>query len=384
MFLDKQSKKHRKEYIETLQAVGSVSRLFSDNEVPYLYYRSAENIFCKALKAENLSRGDITFDALKDGVGIALKTFQHRNGKCVEKIAEFNDAIEEYQGRKDQEIVEIISRLRNERIDLAIRTTDAQKMIYHLVTRKKGNFEIHEEKLEYIDSKEVKIDKKKTTGKTIWFTDGKHDYKFSKSKSTLYKKFITNSPIEKFEVDILDNPYKLLLNTDDYSIGLLNTEYDDEGTETVVLPLYSARSKKVEERSGLNQWNADDGKRKRKENEVYIPIPAWIHKKFEGFFPYDSNTGDKEPFKLTLPNGKVINAKICQGGGKGFMSNPNKDLGKWLLRHVLQIPPGEVVTNKHLKKAGIDSVVVTKVGEFDYRIDFAETGTYEEFEENHK
>ena len=56
------------------------------------------------------------------------------------------------------------------------------------------------------------------------------------------------------------------------------------------------------------------------------------------------------------------------------MSDPNKDLGKWILRDVLQLQPGEVLTYKKLLEIGIDSVVFTK--RFDiYSIDFV---VYEE------
>ena len=383
MFFENQSSQQKEEYIKTLQAVGALSNLFSDSEIPYLYYRAAENIFCRALGANNLSRSDITFDALKDGIGIALKTFQHRNGTCVEKIAEFNDAVEQYQGRSNEEIMHIISELRNERIKLAIRFTDATEMIYHLVTRKEGMFEIHEEVLDYIDIPNLVLNTKATTGKTIWFSDGIHEYKFSKSKSTLYKRFITNNPIEAFEVEILSNPYEFLLNKGvNHNVFIKNVAKVEEQYESVVLPLYSAKSGKVEEKSGLNQWNA--GGRERHEDEIYIPIPAWIHRSFEGFFPYDRHTGKKERFTLKLPNGRELSASICQSGGKGFMSNPNRELGNWLLRRVLQIPAGQLVTNDHLDEVGIDSVIITKLSDLEFQIDFAETGTYEEFEEDYK
>lgn len=377
MFFDQQSLEQQKNYIEALQAIGSISNLFSENNIPYLYYRAAENIFCDAFGAMNLSRGDITFDAIKDGVGIALKTFQHRNGNCVEKIAEFNDAVDKFQGQSDTKIMGIISDLRNKRISAAVGATSAKNMIYHLVTRKEGRFEIHEEELEFIDTKNLKLNKSKTDNKTIWFTDGKHEYKFSKSKSTLYKRFYTNKPIKDFKVEINPDPMALLLNKKSK-----NTVGQGANFNSIVLPLYSAQSGEVELKSGLNQWNA--GGRKRDKDEVYIPIPAWIHKKFEGFFPYDRHTDTKEKFQLLLPNQKILSAKICQGKGKGFMSKPNKELGKWILRDILSVPEKEIVTLDHLHKVGIDSVVVTKLDKLLFKIDFAETGSYKEFEDNNK
>ena len=40
---------------------------------------------------------------------------------------------------------------------------------------------------------------------------------------------------------------------------------------------------------------------------------------------------------------------------------------------------GTVITYEMLEKFGVDSVILTKNGELDYSIDFAEIGTYEKF-----
>ena len=82
-----------------------------------------------------------------------------------------------------------------------------------------------------------------------------------------------------------------------------------------------------------------------------------------------------------MPDGKVLSAKVCQEDGKAIMSNPNKELGKWLLRDVLELPEGTVITYQMLERFGIDSVIFTKLDELEYAIDFAETGTYENFME---
>ena len=52
--------------------------------------------------------------------------------------------------------------------------------------------------------------------------------------------------------------------------------------------------------------------------------------------------------------------KICQDNGKALMSNPNKALGKWILRDVLSLKEGEVLTYQKLKELGIDSILITK------------------------
>jgi hypothetical protein len=59
------------------------------------------------------------------------------------------------------------------------------------------------------------------------------------------------------------------------------------------------------------------------------------------------------------------------------MSNPNKALGKWLLRDVLAVPEGQVITYEDLEVYGIDSVLFTKLGDLEYKVDFCQLGTYD-------
>ena len=63
--------------------------------------------------------------------------------------------------------------------------------------------------------------------------------------------------------------------------------------------------------------------------------------------------------------------------GKAIMSNPNKTLGKWLLRDVFGLPEGTLVTYDMLRVFGIDSVMFTRIDERKYGIDFCVLGTYE-------
>ena len=135
----------------------------------------------------------------------------------------------------------------------------------------------------------------------------------------------------------------------------------------------------VAAKSGLNQWNA--GGRARDVNEIYIPYNAPDRNRCLDFFPPRDT-----PFTLHLPDGTEISAKVCQEAdktnpklGKAIMSNPNKVLGKWLLRDVFELPEKTVVTYEMLEKFGVDSVVFTKNSDGDYSVDFSEIGTYEEF-----
>lgn len=380
MFFNNQTTREQEHYIELLQVVSSLSNLFSESKTPFLYYRAAENIFCKALNANNLARGDVSFDAFKEDIGIGLKTFMHGNGKKYEKIAEFNRDIEKFRNLDDEQVMLKIAKLRNNRIAATERAHATNKMIYHLVTRKDGEFELHEEEMHYIDLDTLKLNKKKTTDKNIFFNDKNGNYKFYIAKSTLYKQFFCDNPVAAFDVEILDDPFEFLLSEESQQYYIVQEQ--DEKYEQVFLPLYSARSRKIEEKSGLNQWNA--GGRKRHQDEIYIPIPRWIHRQFEGFFPYNIITDKKEEFTLVLPNGKEISAKICQQGGKGFMSNPNKDLGHWILRTILEMPIGKVVTYDDLDRVGIDSVLITKYDDYRFKINFASKGSYEDFEDEFK
>jgi NgoFVII restriction endonuclease len=367
MFLNQQPSENQQKYFDLLKAFGALSKLFSENDVPYLYYRAHENIFCKALGASNESRGDVAVDAVKDGVGIGLKTFIFKPSQ-FEKVAEFNKAIDQYSQLQGLELAQVIAHLRNERILVSNRLYEIDTNIYHCVARAKKKFIVYEVDMPLIDIKN--ITGVKDDGKMVHFTDGLDDYKFNRSKSTLFKKFIPQQTHE-FSVDVIADPYEAIK-------GMFGAtqKIAPQATyaHTIILPLYSSKSSGpyVPERSGLNQWNAQG--RVRADNEVYIPVPAWIHKTFPDFFP-----NRDEPFDLQLPSGKYLNVKICQDGGKALMSNPNADLGEWLLRNVLALKPGELLTYQMLQAIGIDSVAISKTVNGNFEIDFKNLGTYEKF-----
>lgn len=378
MFYNIEDKKLQNNYIEYLKLTGSLSRLFSDSLAPYLYYRAAENIFCLAFEAENLSRSDISIDAKKGNVGFGLKTFLHGNGRTFQKVAEFNAIRNEYANKSDKEIVEFISKARNKRLDICLEGYGVDTLVYHCLTRSDNLISVYEFPMDMVQIDKIKNITRNTN--TIQFEDGLHQYSFNLSKSTLYKRFVCENSLEDIKVDILENPFEVLgsLNTSSTSILKEVSSYP-----FIYLPLYAPSSKELEPApaSGINQWNSKprEGQEKRNDNELYIPIPAWIHKKFEGFFP--DNNDDK--FELELPNGEILNAKMCQSGQKGLMSNPNKALGKWVLRDVLKVPVGTLVDRKYLDMIGIDSVVIFKLNDTKFKIDFASSGKFEEFKANY-
>lgn len=379
MFFDIQKVEQQKYYCELLKSIGALSKLFSDNEAPYIGYREAENMFCLAFDAENLSRSDVSADAAKDSIGIGMKTFLNSNGKSLQKVAEFNKDADLYRGKDSKEIVNIVAQLRNERINSTMRIYGLHKMIYHCVVRSERRIMVFEENMDEINIKSIKIIK--LSKNTITFKDDKHEYSFNMSKSTLYKRFITpDDVLVDLDIDLLENPFEAIRKLVQDEKDKLKFAPIMKSKEHVFLPLYSVKkgTKYVPDKSGLNQWNA--GGRKRDVNEVYIPIPAWIHRKFEGFFP------DRDiVFDLILPDKNKLNAKVCQDGGKALMSNPNLDLGKWILRQVMNLDEGELLTYEKLEDLGLDSVVIYKENNSTYSINFTRIGAFEQFkEENNK
>lgn len=371
MFLESQDKTQIEYYREMLKVVGSLSRLFSGSSEPYIQYRVAENLFCKAFNAENLSRTDCSADASKNRLGIGIKTFLEKNGKTMQKVAEFNSEHYLFKDLSGVDKVIKVCELRNDRIETTKRIFDLDTMMYHCVTRKDKGILVYETPMDFVHISGIQNIKER--GNIIAFEDGFNEYSFNVTKSTLYKRFSTEKILLDFPVEILESPFDsleaLFKKTQE---GLSFAPVKEEAH--VFLPLYSMKlgRKFVAEKSGLNQWNASG--RTRADDEVYIQIPAWIHRDYPGFFP-----GRDEPFTLLLPNGKNMSAKVCQDGSKALMSNPNTDLGKWILRDVLNLREGELLTYEKLASVGLDSVVIYKAKDGIYDIDFARLGSYEEF-----
>jgi len=214
MFFNIQAQDSKEKYIVLLQKIGSLSKLFSDSSVPYLYYRVAENVFCRVFDAKNHSRSDTSADASKDKLGIGLKTYIGKTGSSYQKIAEFNKKRSDYSELKfnPEKIAEVVSSLRNKRIDFAKSAHGLDNIIYHCVTRTQNKFQIFEEHMEYINVDLINV--KKSSNNAIHFTDGTHDYNFNLSKSTLFKRFVTVNPFE-FDVNVLQDPFKFLESFDE-------------------------------------------------------------------------------------------------------------------------------------------------------------------------
>lgn len=375
------SEAERGYYRKMLEMMGSLSNLFSESDKPYLVSRVTENVFCRCLGAENLSRGDVTADARKGAVGVGIKTWI---GSSSQKIAEFDSLKPMYENGTDEEIIRKISQYRNDRIDFTMRAHALTEMVYHCTIRDVGLITVQECPLVRIDLDHIRHIRRKKN--SISFDDGINEYLFNLSKSTLYKKFSDLRLLESIPVTIIEDPYKYLAEQMGYITEIQSPApvVSDGETliETAVLPLYSpnsARGNYVPPKNNLNMRFA--GGRPRDAYEVGFPIPAEFRRSHPDFFP-----GRNVSFRLVLPDGAELSAKQCQEEGKSLMSNPNSALGEWLIDKVLKISPDVVITYEMLLKYGVDSVELHKIrdnktGEIYYKIDFATVGSYERYKE---
>jgi hypothetical protein len=352
----------------------------------------------------------MSFDALLGpNIGVGVKTFIAENisiGKSV-KVAEFtrHASLGEFDGLDHYGKAIKSAELRNSRIksDSNEYSIDIDKSIYHCLVRTKGGAIVHQEPYQLVDTSNIKpVDIRgteiaefisDTTGHT-YFSDGKSNYCYNRAKNVLYKKFELGSYINSdlIPLVIFDDIFERIIkwtnlseskSTKSFIQSLEEPEVTVE-TNYVVLPLYKTRGseREVQEKSGINQWNA--GGRERKFGEAYIPIPKIIHDKFPGFFP-----NRDEKFKVKLPNGKIISTKVCQENNKALMSDPNTDLCDWLYRVIdltdealqkrfLERKP---YTYSDLRLVGKDSVKVTKVRnqEYQYEIESMDLGSFDDF-----
>ncbi|WP_311749277.1 hypothetical protein [Proteus terrae] len=152
----------------------------------------------------------------------------------------------------------------------------------------------------------------------------------------------------------------------------------------IYLPLYSDFYDTVKEKSGLNTWNAASknppDNDPRPENEVYIPIPKWVHEHFPYFFGFDALDPNQQDasinnFYLHSPIGRW-NAIITQQNSKALQTNPQSDLGHWLLRDILRLDYGTVLTMDMLNRKEIDSVKITKIDNSNFRIEIAQFNAF--------
>lgn len=386
------------EYWNILKKVGSLSRLFSDSQDPYLVSRFVEKLFVHCSGGRDFSRRDMSFDAqLLAGGGVGVKTFISPSFTAtkMEKIAEFNASATrgEFGGISGIELATKVSNLRNMRVssDIQIYNIEKSNSIYHCLVRSKNYCLIHEEPYELIDLESIEILDSGVRTKHLQFRDDKSVYKFDSSKNTLFKAFdlSSGSNSEPIYIELIENIFDSLLenriftelsSSDSISHnGKVDMQLTSE-IDFVVLPLYSTRSHDVPAKSGINQWNA--GGRTRNFGEAYIPIPKEVRTLHANFLPES-----EVPFKLVMPNERVLTVKVCQQDGKALMSNPNGDLCEWLFslidhsewtsrKRLIEKRP---YTYEDLLAIGQDSVKISKISDLKYELTPMPVGSYEAF-----
>ena len=359
-------------YVESLRIISSLSKLFSENSIPFLHYRAMENLFCQCFQAENLSRSDTAYDAKIGNLGIGLKTFICNKKASIEKVAEFNKDSQILKTKVNIELAKTLAILRNERIQLANDLYGITNSIYHIIARDTNRlifFETDYEKINIDNIRDIK-----DTKASLSFYDGVNEYYFNRSKSVLQRKFYIPQKFSSVDIKILENPFEFLLLLKDNLLEANVIEPKIAGVDYVILPLYSTKSKEknVSEKSGLNQWNA--GGRKRKYGEVYIPVPTKIHQLCPNFFPFRDI-----PFTLRTPLNENLQVKLCQDNSKALMSNPNDDLANWLLKKALRLREGEIATYEKMQNLGFDCVIIEKKENGIYNIDIRPLDSYEKF-----
>ena len=305
-----------------------------------------------------------------------------------------------YENLSGIELVKTISEYRNERIRVTKNLHGLTEMIYHVVKRIPHGMQIYESAFDCVDIDNIVLDENRGNANNTYFSDGKHTYHFSMSKNTLFMIFDDMELMDAFDVEILEDPFEALKLFDESMHRVqMQEQIVEEQRPQLCLRLYAVKpdgTKYVPEKSGLNQWNANG--RARDANELYIAYLSDDRERDLQFFPPRDT-----PFTLVLPDGTEMDAKVCQRAykkikdedyeqlsdeekaeedaksqvGKAIMSNPNKTLGKWLLRDVFGLPEGTLVTYDMLRVFGIDSVMFTRIDDRKYGIDFCVLGTYE-------
>ena len=440
---EKYTKEQQDEYKKFLQVYGSLSNLFRQKHgepIPYLDSKFQETIYARVFSSENVDIGNTPHDILSvfgsERIGIGLKTWMNSTPSYqkVMQLKRYKDDIMLHE-HNPYEMVYVISSIKNERMksDYNRLGLDENSNIYHYITRDAGALVIQECTYPLIELN--KITNINRTDSSITWTDGIKNYKFTFGDSQIWQYFgesRDSTILDKIKVEIMDDPFTFLVKAYE-SLGpsssemgrkILSKAFIAPGNDTIAfspdkdssnivecfLPLYSFRSKNVEEKSGLNAWNAAPknplNPTPRPLNEVYIPIPREFHNKYPDFFvknifefeKMQSEYNGERKFKpeirftLVLPNGREIPALVTQDQHKGLQSgsldeiDPNTGklfgqsaLGQWLLVDVLGLDKRIPVTRDWLAKKGIDSVRLWhKKG--DYRRIYIDVAPYNSFE----
>lgn len=207
-------------YIKRLKAMCSLSGLFKEQNgsFPFIGYRNHEMIFIKSFQVQDIARKDCSFDVIANiknkNIGIGLKTWINKGNNSYQKIAEFNTDSHTlrnlFQKGQLKQLIFLLAKLRNQRIDNALNLYKVDYSFYHNLIRSNNSMFIVEEEYSKINAKSLEITQ--SNDSSVSFTDGLNDYKFTMSKSTLFKKFDTSEDkrIITFETPSDTNAFEVL------------------------------------------------------------------------------------------------------------------------------------------------------------------------------
>lgn len=261
---ERYSVEQRNEYVQFLQVYGALSNLFRQKQgdlVPYLDSKFQETVFAKIFKSQNVDIGNTPHDVLSvfgtERIGIGLKTWMNSRPSFqkVMQLKSYQTEINLLKNVNDLESLAVkISSIKNERMKQdyeRLGLTD-DKNIYHYITRDEGRFVINECSYPLIDINSLRnFD---ITSTAFSWSDGNKDYKFTFGDSQIWQKFDSSKDdtfvLKEFDVKIIEDPFEFLLKA---YLNLIDSSKEiEQDIVEVYLPLYSFKSKEVEEKSGLN------------------------------------------------------------------------------------------------------------------------------------
>lgn len=135
----------------------------------------------------------------------------------------------------------------------------------------------------------------------------------------------------------------------------------------ISLPLFSEKTGDIQKSSGLNWGQRPEYN--REPNQAYIPVPKAIHDNFPNFFPKHG-----EEFTVITDDGDSFICVLAQANSKAIETrHDNSILGKYF-RKRLDLPLGKQVELNDLQRYGRTSVVLSKMGDNLYFMDFSDKG----------
>ncbi len=368
------SDEQRETYIEFIQMYGALSKMFNQKSsitgAPYLDSKFQETIYARAFDSADVDIGNTPHDIMSifgnQRIGIGVKTWLNSSVSYqkVMQLKRYKSEIDSLnKPGKEEELANKISEIKNSKMQLDYDRLglDENKNIYHYITRDKGKVVFQETIYPKIDISN--LNKFSLSKSSFVFSDGIKQYKYTFGDSQIWMQFGNKKDqtlLKEVEINMLDDPFEFLkvafqnkgmLLKDQAGVLTIKKTVQTQ-TDDVYLPLYSYRSDKVEEKSGLNAFNGAPKNKKnnspRPEAEVYIPVPKEFHKKYPHWFSNEIDTRyyNKKaiPFTLHLPDGTSYPARLTQEGFKSFETNPQSALGKWLLYKILKLKPWQKVT----------------------------------------